>query len=150
MMVERHTGAGFTLVELLVAFTILLIGMTGIITMFSAGLMLEREGDLLQDTSLVQSELESEVRRELARRVAAGGESIDLDFARREVPGRLGLEWQADVVPVPDDDTGRAFLVRITVFSPGAPREREFTWGYLPVAVAPDHAKLIEDVIKRP
>lgn len=150
-MKNRHAShpssqSGFTIIELIIAFTILLVGMTGIITMFSAGLNLERAGSLRADTALILDELQPVVHRRLHAQLLEG-EDEALSLIREPVPGFPSLDYDARCVPMPNDELGRGFLVTITVYAPAQPEEKTFSYGPLPMILEPSHEELVQKAL---
>ncbi|MEZ6196100.1 MAG: prepilin-type N-terminal cleavage/methylation domain-containing protein [Planctomycetota bacterium] len=145
MMRTRGTNGGeggFTLIEVLVAFSILLVGMTGIIAMFGTGLKMERRGRNAFDAALVLDELRPRVRRELDRKVSQGAQG-DIRLESREVPGYPGLSYSVRAMPAPGETAGRAWLVDIRVAPTGTAEEDAFSFGWLPYRLAPTFEELV-------
>lgn len=136
---EQH---GFTLVELLVAFSIMLVGMTGIIAMLSAGLSMERRSTLVVEANLTLEELLPHVRSELTLQAREGG-GAPLSIARTPVPGRTDLEYAVVAEPMPDSVDGSEYLMKLTVWATGALDEDGFSYGYLPFRIAPTYEELV-------
>lgn len=133
--------AGFTLVEILVAFALLLVGMTGIISMFSAGLRLERAGTRAFDGALLLDEITPAVREEIRAR-AAGASGEEIVIGRTPVPDRPGLSYDAAARPIEDSLDGRGYLVRVRVFSAGADEDDASSFGWLPMELEPSFDEL--------
>jgi prepilin-type N-terminal cleavage/methylation domain-containing protein len=142
--VPHAAEAGFTLIEVLVAFSILLVGITGIITAFSAGLALEREGSMTFDAHHLLEELGPTVKSDLMVRTQAG-ESGDLRLTRRPVPGYPGLEYEVQAMPMPDDVLGHGYLVKIDIIAQRPGGERRTSLDYVPMILAPS----TEDLVRR-
>ena len=141
MSVGRET-AGFTLVELLVAFSLLLVGMTGIIALFAAGLRLERQGTLEYEGAVLLDELRPRVRQALLEQLKAG-DAESLGIERTAVPSQPGLFYQADAVRMPDDPLGHGWLVTIKVFARQTAGEREYSLGLMPMRLGPEYDELV-------
>ncbi len=138
---------GFTIIELIIAFTILLVGMTGIITMFSAGLTLDREGTLRADTARILDELQPTVHRRLFEQLQQGGDG-GLSLTREVVPGFPHLDYDAQCLSMPNDEQGRGYLVTITLYSPGEPDEKTFSYGPLPMILEPDPEEMVQKALE--
>ena len=141
-MTMRRNERGFTLVELLVAFSIMLVGMTGIIAMFSAGLSLERRSTLMVEANLSLEELLPHVRRELALQAKEGGGGA-LAIARTQVPGRNDLEYAAEAEPMPGSLDGSEYLMKLTVWATGAADDDGFSYGHLPFRIVATYEQLV-------
>ncbi len=133
---------GFTLVELLVAFSILLVGMTGIVGLFSAGLNLARDAEVELDAAAAQAELHGAVRERLMALTRDGADG-EIHLEREPVPGREGLEYTVDALPYPGEEGGRGWLVRIRVIPRGVSEEEGYDWGYLPMSLRPSFEDLV-------
>jgi prepilin-type N-terminal cleavage/methylation domain-containing protein len=134
--------AGFTLVEVLVAFTILLVGMTGIIAMFGTGLKMERQGRDAYESALSIDELRPLVRDELLARVAKGA-SGEIRIEERELPGRPELRYRVRAVPIPEREARDGWLVEIRVAPPGTPEEDAYSFGWLPWQLRDTYDELV-------
>lgn len=137
-------NSGFTLVELLVAFSIMLVGMTGIIAMLSAGLAMERRSTLVIEANLALEELLPRVRAELALQTNEGG-GASLAIARTQVPGRNDLEYAVEAEPMPNSSDGTEYLMKLTVWATGAVDEDGFSYGYLPFRIARTYEELVRE-----
>ena len=150
-MMRIHNGhecqeSGFTIIELIIAFTILLVGMTGIITMFSAGLTLEREGTLRADTARILDELQPLVHRRLHDQLSQGDDG-DLSLIREPVPEFPHLDYDARCVPMPNDEQGRGYLVTITLYAAAEPAEKTFSYGPLPMILEPNPEEMVQQAL---
>lgn len=139
-------NAGFTLIEVLVAFTILLVGMAGIITAFSAGLTLEQEGRTAFEGGFYLDELRPLVRDQLIAKILSG-QSGDLKIARSEVPGRPGLFYEATARAMPGDSLGYGYLVKIDVIAPRPGGDRRESSEFSPMILAPSQQELIRKAL---
>lgn len=151
MMQSNHSRtsgeSGFTIIELIIAFTILLVGMTGIITMFSAGLSLDREGTLRADTARILDELQPLVHKRLYQQLQEGGDG-GLSLVREPVPDFPQLTYDVHCVPMPNDEQGRGFLVTITLYSPAEPEEKTFSYGPLPMMLEPNPEEMVQNALE--
>lgn len=140
-----RAARGFTLVEVLVAFSILVVGIAGIITAFSAGLSLEQEGQSTFDGHYLLEELRPSVREELLK-LAESGRTGDLKLARRPVPGFANLSYEVVAVPMPDDAMGQGYLVKIDIVTPRPTGERRTSLEYVPMILAPRADRLVREL----
>ena len=146
-MVRPESQSGFTLVEVLVAFSILLIGMTAIIAMFATGLKLERKGRAAFDAAVVLDELRPAIRAELANLEATGAAS-DFAVENREVPGYAGLYYSVQARPISGATAESAWLVEIRVAPAGTPPQDAFSFGWLPFRVQTPHATRVRQSLE--
>lgn len=144
---NSRADAGFTLVEILVAFTILLVGMTGIIAMFGTGLKMERRGRDAYESALLIDELRSEVRKELRARVKAGAAG-EIRIEEREVPGQPELRYRVRAVPIPEAKEAGGWLVEIRVAPPGTDEEDAYSFGWLPWQLGPEYDELVRKTLE--
>ena len=128
--------AGFTLLGVLVAFTILLVGIAGIVTAFSSGLTLEREGALAFDSHYLLEELAPTIKAELRERVARG-ESGQIEIRRRDVLTRPGLAYEATAIQAQGDRLGQGYLVKIDIVSQSPRGERRTSLDWVPMILGP-------------
>lgn len=146
-MMQRNMQAGcagFTLAEILVAMSVLLIGMAGVIGLFTTGLSLERRSSLAIDTAVALRDVEPLVRDEVTRRLLEGEDVERLDIPRTPIPGWIGLDYLADIQPLPGYETNEGYLLKITVVPRGVPDDKGFTYGYLPLRLG----KTFESMVK--
>lgn len=145
----RRADAGFTLVELLVAFSILLVGMTGIITMFATGLSLEREATLSFEATTVLEDLRPEVIERMRLEVTGGRQGQGMTLQRRPVEGYPGLQYEVRAIQAPEDPWDRVWLVEIVVLAPTTSGFREFSNGMLPVVLEPTYEERIKEALSK-
>ncbi len=144
-MQRRDGAAGFTLVEILVAMTVLLIGMTGIITLFSTGLSLERRGSLAVDAAVALEDVMPEVRRQIEERLQEAEDVDAVDLPRNPIPGWLGLDYLARARRMPDLNNPSAWLLEVTVVARGTPPDRGLSYGFLPVRFGRTYETLVRE-----
>ncbi len=106
-------AAGFTLVEILVALGILLVGMTGVMALLSAGVALEKDGADRAESALLVRELLEQARADAAEAPEDGGPAAAA--VPQPVPGRPGVSYTARFTAIPGDPTGRARVVVIEI-----------------------------------
>ncbi|MCA9321177.1 MAG: prepilin-type N-terminal cleavage/methylation domain-containing protein [Planctomycetes bacterium] len=136
--------SGFTLVELLVAFSILLVGMTGIIAMFSAGLSLEREATLEFEAEAAIDELAPIVRSRLLALVAQG-ESGNVELPLEPVPGRPGLDYEVSALAMSDLGARGGYLVRVRIIPRGRGADDAIDHGFLPMRLGREFEDLVRE-----
>jgi type II secretion system protein I len=89
--------SGFTLIEVLVAVTILSIGVVAIMQAFSVSLdALRRSHDVVRASDVMREQLAE------AEMTAILGQKLDPVYQGRETAPEGGMVWQTTVVPVPD------------------------------------------------
>ncbi len=142
---RRSRQSGFTLVEILVAMGLLVIGMTGIISLFSAALDLETEASERMEASLLLPEALERVGDEAAARAnatagARGRNRGDGEF----VIGTTG-RWRCRYLfeSVPGDDVGREVLARVTLTVPSPGGDRRYDFGYIPIILPSDNVVIL-------
>jgi len=149
-MNKQLNQGGFTLIEILVAFSLLLVGMTGIITMFATGMRLERAGSVAFDGAVVLDELQPQIIEKLRKMRAQDGGAGELSIARTDVPGQPGLTYTARAVPFPGDEDGHGYLVNVFVMPAGVTEEDAFSLGWLPVRLQPRFEELVRKAEEEP
>ncbi len=141
----QSAEAGFTLVEILVALTVLLVGMAGIIGLFSTGLTLERRSTLAIDTAVALRDIEPQIKAEITTRLAAGVDVADLSTPRSPIPGWQGLDYLTEVLPLPGSETNEGYLLKITVVPRGVQEDKGFSYGFLPIRLGQNYERLIKE-----
>lgn len=142
-MTRRHES-GFTLIEILISMGLLVIGMTGILTLFSVALELESRAAERHDVASAMPEVMRLVAEDLRGR-AQGADSRALRSSRREFPIAPGSRYRCayDVEAYPGDHDGRCLLARVQILVPGAGGDRAIDFGYLPVVLPSPNAALL-------
>ncbi len=140
---SEFAQGGFTLAEILVAMSVLLIGMAGIISLFTAGLNLERRSSLAIDTAVALRDVEPLVRAETVRRLASGDKENDLDIPRTPIPGWVGLDYTAKILPMEGNESNEGYVMKITVIPRGAPEDKGISYGYLPLRFGPTYEEMV-------
>lgn len=139
----KSTQSGFTLAEILIAMSVLLIGMAGIISMFTAGLNMERRSSLAIDSAVALRDVEPLVRAETVRRLALGEKENDFDIPRTPIPGWIGLDYTAQIMPIVGNESNEGYVMKITVIPMGAPEDKGFTYGFLPLRFGPTYEEMV-------
>ena len=142
--------SGFTLIEVIVALGVLLVGMTGIFSLFSTALNLQKEATERMDVALTLPAILTEVEEALAARLE--GESQQsasaLNGAVLEVPGNPIYRYRVQVEPIPDDPDGRGFFCRIEILARSQGEDRVYDMGYRPIIPEPDNDLRIKELIE--
>ncbi len=147
----RRGEKGFTLVEILVAMGLLVIGMSGVIALFSGALDLEAEAAERMDAALLLPEAVERISVEAAARVAGGSKG-----GKSRGDGEFGLgatnRWKCRYLfeSVPGDDAGREVLARVTLVVPAPGGERTYEFGYLPIALPSDNQAILRGRTGKP
>jgi hypothetical protein len=123
---------------------LLVIGMTGIMTLFSVALDLEARAAERTDVAAAMPEVMNRVAEELRGRVAAT-DSRALKGLASEFPLAEGSRYRCSysVEPYPGDHDGRCVLARIQIIVPAPGGERAIDFGYLPVVLPSPNAALL-------
>ena len=135
VIAARERGAGFTIIEVVLAMAILLIGMTAILGLLSFGAAMTRTAALrtgaAHSIEAVMADLEEGL---FPLVVAANGLEVagePEDIVDRPVPGHPGLVYSAVATPNPDSPPGAPLEYRVDVeiswSTRGATRSRTFT-----------------------
>lgn len=141
---------GFTLVEVLVALGVLLVGMTGVFSLFATALSLQREATERMDTALILPTIISEVEGDLAERLEGGVRNVlALSGATLPVPGIPAYRYRVTMEPMPDDPEGRAYFCRIEILARHRGQDRVYDMGYRPVIPEPDNEVRIRELSTR-
>lgn len=147
MSARRHSRAGFTIVEVVLAMGLLLLGMTSVLGLLSFGAALSRAAALRTAAAGAAEAVAADLEESLFPLSidAATGDRVVGEphtIESREVPGYPGLLYSAAAVPVPASDdeigvgqAGRAsgapqrykIDVRMRWTTAGSRRERRFT-----------------------
>jgi prepilin-type N-terminal cleavage/methylation domain-containing protein len=146
-MSARRGERGFTLIEILVASTLLVVGMTGILALFTTALALEAEAEERTDVALALPEALREVESEVgaaaygikkpadpkagdpARKKAGLGGEFDLAMAG----GAYRCRWSTEAAA--DGSDARAVFVHLRiVVGAGTDDEKVYDFGRLPIA----------------
>ena len=136
---------GFTLIEVLIAMGLLVIGMTGILTLFSVALDLEAKAAERHDIAAAMPEVHQQDRgrpegppdHRLAARTSASANEFPLLRGLALPRARYVVEH------FPGDHDGRCVLARVQIIVPAPGGERAIDFGYLPVVLPSPNAALI-------
>ena len=131
MKVTAASRSGFTLVEVVLAMFVLLLGVSSILGLLSFGAAMSRTAALRSEASnaieAVMADLEENlfplVVDEDGREVAGEPQG----FERRQIPGVKGLVYSASAVPNPDDPREYRVDVEVSWSTAGSKRARRFT-----------------------
>jgi prepilin-type N-terminal cleavage/methylation domain-containing protein len=147
MSVASRPGSsqgGFTLIEVLMAMSLLVIGMTGILTLFSVALDLESRAAERHDIASAIPEILNQIADELK------GKPISTDSrpgkrTEGEFPLSDGSRYKCSylVEPFPGEHDGRCVLAHVKILVPAPGGERAIDFGYLPVVLPSPNAALI-------
>ncbi len=128
--------AGFTIVEVVLAMFILLIGMTTILGLLSFGAALSRTASLRAGAANSIEAIVADLEENLFPLVLVDGEEAagePVPIERREVPGHPGLVYSARAVPNPElprvEGLPREYRVDVEISwsSAGAKKSRKFS-----------------------
>jgi hypothetical protein len=130
-----HPRAGFTIVEVVMAMFILLIGMTSILGLLTFGAALARTAELRSQSSFAVESIVADLQETLFPLVlnADGSETVGepVDVVDRPVPGRPALTYTARAHPEPragDSQAPELYRVDIEIrwSSEGEARSKNF------------------------
>lgn len=102
----EHAGAGFTVLEVVLAMFVLLIGMTSLLGLFSFGASLARTAELRSGSARAIDSICADLEETLFPWVELDGAEIAGEPAvieGRAVPGHPGLTYSARATPDPDE-----------------------------------------------
>jgi prepilin-type N-terminal cleavage/methylation domain-containing protein len=107
---RRRTQGGFTLIEVMAAIVVFLVGVVGVLGLLTTGTRLHQESQNLVATNDVADEVLLIAQREVAERVAAAGDALPEPPPPQPVPSRPEIRYAWKVVPAPDQSL---FLLRV-------------------------------------
>ena len=129
-----NSGAGFTIVEVVLAMFLLLIGMTSILGLLSFGAAMSRTAQLRTGASLAIDAVVADLEENLVPLQIVNGREVagpPLEIVDRPVPGHEGLVYTALTTPHPEDERDPPLEYRVDVqiswASSGKKRTRTFT-----------------------
>jgi len=147
MRARRHTRGGFTLIEVVLAMFILLIGMTSILGLLSFGAAMSRTAALRGGAATSIDAVMADLEETLFPLVLVNGREVagePKDVVEREVPGRPGLVYSAVAVPNPADERvpPLEYRVDVEISWPSSGRKRSRTFSTLLLREVPFGARL--------
>ncbi len=104
--------AGFTLLEVMAAISIFLIGVVSVLALLAAGTRLHQESQTTLLAADAADELLLLAQREVAEAVPAGGRALPEAPPARPVPGRPELTWSWNVKPATE---GELWLLTVEI-----------------------------------
>lgn len=107
---RRGGEGGFTLIEVMAAIFIFLIGVVGVLGLLAAGTRLHQESQRLIVSNDVAEEVLLLAQRELSERTLAAGEALPESPPPHPVPSRPEMLFSWKVVPAPDQGL---YLLRV-------------------------------------
>jgi prepilin-type N-terminal cleavage/methylation domain-containing protein len=143
-------SSGFTLIEILLAMGLLVIGMTGILTLFSVALDLEAKAAERHDVARSIPEVLNKIADDLKGRPGAT-DSRGKSRVENEFPLAQGSRYRCSYVVehLPGEHDGRCVLARVQIIVPAPGGERAIDFGYLPVVLPSPNAALIRAGTKK-
>jgi prepilin-type N-terminal cleavage/methylation domain-containing protein len=150
MMPVGTRAAGFTLIEILVAMALLVIGMTGILSLYTVAMDLQARAAERLDVAISVPELLNRVGDDFASRATGTPDGRLPKGTSHEFPLQEGsrLRCAYQVEPFPGENDGRCVLARIQVVVPGRGGERSIDFGYLPIVLPSPNAALLRSGTK--
>jgi len=126
-----NTRAGFTIVEVVLAMLVMLIGVTSILGMLSFGAAMSRTSALRSEAAGAIEAVVADLEDHLFPLVLnADGDEVAGEprpILRRSIPGVDGLVYSATATPNPDAPREYRVDVELSWSSAGAKRARRFT-----------------------
>ncbi len=139
----RGPREGFTLIEILIAMALLVIGMTGIMTLFSVALDLEAKAAERQAVATALPDVINRISDDLAQRSKAGADSRAVAKGTAGVfPLSEGSRYKCSytIEALPGDHDGRCVAARVQIIVPAPGGERAVDFGYVPVVLPSPNA----------
>jgi Tfp pilus assembly protein PilV len=131
------------LIEILVALSVLLIGMSGILALLSTGVALSRDGAHRADAALlVEDLLHAAVDSIRAREGTGSKDAANVRIERTPVPGRNDFNYEATFVRLPGEKE-RTSLVTLTISHFVRGRERTHRFGPYPVVIEQEFSRKV-------
>lgn len=128
---RRSRGAGFTLIEVVLAMGVLMLGMSAILGMLSFGAALSRTAALRGGASRAIDALVADLEETLFPLVLdANGDEVagePRDVERREVPGHPGLVYSTRSTPNPENPLEYRVEIDLSWETGGTTRSKRFT-----------------------
>ncbi len=143
---DRSKRAGFTLVEVLLAMAILLLGSVGIISFLTFGGATARHAQLRTQAASAVEAVEADIERHMFP--YENGELGDpVEFKERPVPGVSGVVYGAKAFQNPD--LPREYRIDIQMSWQSAGVKRGKTWSMLRIREVPFGERLRREFIER-
>jgi prepilin-type N-terminal cleavage/methylation domain-containing protein len=140
-MSRPREDRGMTLIEVLVAMALLLVGMSGILALFSTAVSLQAEATERLDVALLFPGVIQSITEDLAGRAGAGALALDGEYP---VPGAPRYRYRVLVREDPTDPGGPVRMCHVSLVAVIGGQESVYDFGYLPVVPADDR-----DALKR-
>jgi prepilin-type N-terminal cleavage/methylation domain-containing protein len=134
--------SGFTLIEVLIAMSLLVIGMTGILTLFSVALDLEAKAAERHDIAAALPDVLNMIADDLAGK----GLATDSRAMARRGGGEFKLSEGSryrcsyTIESLSGDHDGRCVAAHVKIIAPAPGGERAIDFGYLPVVLPSPNA----------
>lgn len=141
--------AGFSLVEVLIALGVLLVGMTGVLALFTTALGLQARAVERQEIARESDRIVLAIQDDLTERLTGGGEAVRITGVEFPVPGQPRMRYIADIEPMPDDAGGRGVFAAVRLLVRERGRDREYDLGALAIIPRPDTDALIRELRAR-
>lgn len=144
---------GFTLIEVLVAMGVLVIGMTGILALYTASVAIQKEATERSDVAVHVSGVMAAIEDALDRASEQGedrrGALEALSGRTIPVPNDARYRYQLTVVPDPSDDGGTIFLCRVVLLARRKGRDQVHDFGYFPIVPERGNDRRIRELLGR-
>ena len=145
-MQRRSRKAGFTIVEVVLAMGILLMGAAAIIGFLTFGSATARHAQLRTQASAAMEAVVADIDRNLFPYV--DGELGDpVDLREREIPGVPGVLYSATAIPNPD--LPREYRVDVEVTWQSAGVQRSKSWSMLKIQEVPFGERLRREFVEK-
>lgn len=147
---SHDSSSGFTLIEVLLAFSILVVGMTGILALFTTALGLQAEAAQRHDVARQLGAVLGQIETDLAYRIEGKGDAGLSEGVLFPVPGEPRYRYRVTTRPIPDDPDGRGLFARVQIVSLRRGEEQVYDMGYLTVVPRADNDQLIQKLLSGP
>lgn len=144
-----QSRGGFSLIEVLIALGVLLVGMTGVLALFTTALGLQQRAVERQEIAREADAIVLRIEDDLTRRITGGGEAVRITGVEFPVPGQQRMRYVADLEPIPDDPGGRGVFAHVRLLVRERGRDREYDLGALTIVPRPDQDALIRELRTR-
>ena len=119
--------AGFTILEVVLAMGILVLGMTTLLGLFTFGAALTKTAALRTAAASAIEAVVADLEESLFPLEEDGTVGEPREIQDRAVPGTVGVVYSAKAEPNPDDPLEYAVRVQVSWESAGVRREEQFT-----------------------